>query len=372
MTDKKALSLLKRAYDAPLNTAEQQYCQDKGVMTDSPSATHDELILLIKQAAERVTQERAAEGFLYSITSGDIRYRTALSSLIWARALPKHECSASYVYERYYYCDVCGAKLSTENDKTCLDMALYARQRLLPEKNFMDTCCAGYVLNDLRLFAELPEVRCCDRDIEVLNRIFGLAKEISPQNKATALLKLITTEKQLGLKAGDAYSVLGVLSACGVFDTPEYKSYANGFTGCIERGFVYETDIYYPLNHWRGKHGINYDAIRRIFGEQMYKRLAPDTAVNGAVKRADAAKSPTKSAAESYFRDGEHFIDLDDRMRYYYGLSPLDPSWDREVRFSVTHDLRKRTEIYFEGDTVKKLIYEERFGDSSYRGYVES
>ncbi len=86
----------------------------------------------------------------------------------------------------------------------------------------------------------------------------------------------------------------------------------------------------------------------------------------------DNKSKETKSAAEKYFTDGEHFIDLDNSRRYYYGLSSINPEWDMEVRFSVTHNLYKRSEIYFEGDTVKKLIYEEYYSTSGDKGYLES
>lgn len=204
-----------------------------------------------------------------------------------------------------------------------------------------------------------------------MNGLFGLAKEITSANKVNALLKLISAEKSLDITIPDAYSILGVLSSCGVFDTPEYKSYASGFVPCVDRQFVYELDIYYPLNLWHGKHGINYSAIEKIFGSKIAAEISPDTAICGAVEHKEPKKKPSESKAAQYFTDGRHLIELDDKMRYYYGIAPLNPEWDKEVIYSLTHSIRKRTEIYFEGNVIKKIIYEELSGDTGYRLYQE-
>ena len=42
------------------------------------------------------------------------------------------------------------------------------------------------------------------------------------------------------------------------------------------------------------------------------------------------------------------------------------------VLYSTTYDRRKRTELFFEGDDIKKLIYEEKQGVDGERHYTES
>ncbi len=371
MLDKKIITLLKKSDKNTLSAEELSVLKRSNVFREHQPVSHSELIQQINSAAQADSFEKASEGFLDSISSGDFRYRTALSGLIWANALPEHEFVSQYHYGGYYTCGVCGARLSDDN-KTALDMLSHSRELLVPNKNFMDICCAGYVLNDLLQFAKLPDVQHSERDIYILNRIFGLAREITEKNKATALLKLVRAEKELGLGEADAYSVMGVLSSCGVFDTPEHKSYCDGFVPCGERGFEYETDIYYPLNFWRGRYGINYDAFKRCFSPEICGKITADTAVTGALKTDDTPKTPARSSAWKYFPDNEHILDLTNEQRYYYGLSPVDPKWEKDVRYSTTHSLFKRNTIYFEGDVVKKLIYEEFNSISTRKGYIEA
>lgn len=366
LTDKKALKLLSQTHRRELTGEEINYCIEKNVLSKHKPVSHSELIHQIKSAAAAITAEKAVKGFLYSISSGDHRYRTALSSLIWANSLYEHPLEPLREYNGIITCKICGERF--HNGISFIDMVKYCRDRLIPSKNFMDTGCGGYVLNDLTEFAKLPEVDHCDKDIYIINRMLGLAEEISPTNKVNALLKLIAAEESISLSAADAYSVLGVLSACGAFDTPEYKSCMSGFVPCCERSFVYETDIYYPLNMWRGKYGINYSAFQNAFGNDIASMISP---IKGKVRRTEKSPSRSASAAEEFFRDGEHIIELSNDMRYYYGLFPLDKNWDRQTSFSVTHGIMKRTEMFFDGNTVKKFIYEELAGKDGYKYYLE-
>lgn len=366
LTDTKALKLLSQTHRRELTDKEINYCIEKNVLSKHTPVPHNELIHQIKSAAAAITAEKAVKGFLYSISSGDHRYRTALSSLIWANSLYEHSLEPYREYNGIITCKICGEKF--HNGISFIDMVKYSRDRLIPSKNFMDTGCGGYVLNDLTEFAKLPDAEHCDKDIYIINRILGLAEETSPTNKVNALLKLIAAEESISLSAADAYSVLGVLSACGVFDTPEYKSCMSGFVPCGERNFVYETDIYYPLNMWRGKYGINYSAFENVFGSDIASKIAP---IKGKVQRSEKKSSRASSAAEEFFKDGEHIIELNNEMRYYYGLFPLDKKWDRQTSFSVTHGIMKRTEMFFEGNNIKKFIYEELAGNDGYKYYLE-
>ncbi len=370
MIDAESLDLIPNSRAEKPGAEENSSCNVRCVWSGSEPRSHDEAVLQIKQLADKIPMDKSVKGFLYSISSGDHRYRTALSSLIWARSLPEHAYEPKRDYLGKSTCKVCEMPISAESGNTDFDMEKYKQERLNPRKNFMDICCAGYVLNDLYEFISLPEAEYKAEDIRILNRIFGLAKEISPANKVNALLKRVSADKAIPISAIDAYSVMGVLASCGVFDTPEHISYASGFIRCDEREFLYEMDIYYPLHFWRGKHGILYSAIETLFGNDISQELSEDQAIRGEAEQEE--KKSFVSKAEQSFTDGVHVIDLDDRQRYYFGLAPMNPDWDRVVKYSVTHSTNKRSEIFFDGDRIKKLIYEEIAEGKGYTRYLES
>lgn len=76
MTDKKALKLLSQTRRRELTDKEINYCIEKNVLSKHTPVPHNELIHQIKSAAADISAEKAVKGFLYSISSGDHRYRT--------------------------------------------------------------------------------------------------------------------------------------------------------------------------------------------------------------------------------------------------------------------------------------------------------
>lgn len=360
--DAKALKILKKynPYQNKLKPEEIQYGIEKGVLFEQENLTHDEVLKEIKQLSSEIKLEDTVRAFLYSLSSGENVYRTALSSLIWARSLEDHTPltkSRGAGVRTYYFCEVCSAFIDEESNNVCDDFNKYNRYRYFSGE--LDICQAGYVLLDLREFKKLPKVDYCDEDIKILNRIFGLVKELGSANKASALQKLITAEKTLKATKNEINSILGVLSICGVFDTPENKSCATKFVPNSERDFENDCDLFYPLNFWRAKYGINYEAVEKIFGNITDGKLAPECAICGKVQRDFSEKKVKKSKAEQYFTDGEHSIEISNEQRYYYGLAPINPNWEKQTMYSVTHTLHKRSELYFDGNTLKKIIYEE-------------
>lgn len=332
------------------------------------SMTHDEVINKIKKLSHEIELEDAVRAFLYSLSTCDNKYRTVLSSVIWGRSLVTHEVKKySGYYGSYHYCEICNLRLM-EDDRHCIIAPEYY-SKYRQKGGELDINEAGYVLVDLQEFKKLPKVDYCEKDIAILNRIFGLVKELGPANKVVALQKLITAEKFMKATKHQINAVLGVLAVCGVFDTPEQKSVATTFVGNHERHFSMECDLYYPLNFWRGKYGINYGAVNEIFAPVVGDALSEEKAICGEVVRKQEGK-PRKSKAEKYFEEGKHVIDLSNEQRYYYGLKELKNSWDKITKFSVTYNCYKRSEIYFDGDVIQKMIYEENI-DNKVFSYTE-
>lgn len=360
--DKKAITLLKRYYPwstswqkKPLTEEEIQYCIEKGVMFPALDLPHDQVIKEIKDMADAISMEEAVHAFLYSITSGDNRYSTILSSVIWGRCVPSHHALFSSE-TRNRVCLICSLRMRDE--KYC-DQNLNSYSKFRYYSGEEDIHAAGYVWLDLKEYQELPKVKYDEDSIRILNRIFGLVKELSLSNKSVALQKLITAEKFFPATKNQINTIFAVLSACGIFDTPEHKSISTAFIPNFQRNLVSESEFVYPLNYWRGKHGINYDAVTHIFSGIVGNVLDEENAICGEVKR-EKAERQCKSKAEQYFTEGIHAVEPANESRYYYGLKEISPAWDKVTRFSATYSLYKRTEIYFNGDVVEKVIYEER------------
>ena len=354
---------------------------DKGILIAPYIRSHDDLLKELSEVQSSLKLEDVVNGFLYSLSTGKNQYRTALASYLLARSMPKHEATRDYVpglMHDNYACPVCGMRIDEYH--ICHVEDSFWRYILYYPNNdtakYIQT--PEYALFDLKQFKELPKVSYTKEDIDLLVKILKLAESMADHNNYTALQKLITRGKMIPASGGEINVILGVLSVCGVFQTPEYRGYAERYTPCDSKGFVgMETELFYPLFHWRGRHGINKTALAEIFPSCVTEQLNADTKEVSLTEIYTKNKNekPSDERAKAAFPDDRHIIELDDKRRYFLGLSRLDPSWHKEVRYSVLYAEHRRMEIYFDGNTIRKIICESRKlledGTFSVGSYVE-
>lgn len=386
MIDKKAVMLLKKYYlsykaDGKPSDTDRENAIKSGVLVPDSAMTHDDIVSEIKALSERLSLESAAKAFLYSLSSGDIRYRSAISSLVWARALPEHEFVSNGVEKNEWstpLCVVCGCSHGLDM-KEAVDWNIYNVFRYLPPKQYgrePDYTCAEYVLNDLREFEKMPRVEPCNEDYRILNGIFACVKEMKAHNMDTALLTEIRKQKFLDATGNAIHCILGILSVCGILEGAENKGFLHSYVNFTDHGMGRDGLTFYPLNFWRGKNGVNYQAVAEIFGSFSGDALLPENAIvpETAEKAVHTERKPV-SKAEQYFTDGVYTVTLTNEERRYLALDPLDANWETVSMYSVTYRLKKRTVLFFEGNTIVKVIYEEHSinedGSYSWRNYNE-
>ncbi|MBO4865763.1 MAG: immunity 26/phosphotriesterase HocA family protein [Ruminococcus sp.] len=368
MVDKKAIALLKKYYlsyksEGQPSEADLADAVKSGVFVPDSEMTHDEIVAAVKELSERISLESAAKAFLYSLSSGDMRYRSAVSSLLWAKALPKHELVSNGVEPggwRSPMCIVCGCTHGLETSEN-IDWNKFNVFRYLPPKQYgrePDYVSAEYVLNDLREFEKLPAVEPCDDDYRILNGIFACANEMKSHNMDTALVAEIRKRKFSDATGNAIHCILGILSVCGIFQSDEKKGFLYEFTNRDEQGFGRDGLTFFPLNFWRGKFGVNYDAVNKIFGSFSGDKLLPEKAAAPEKKEEAAPKKKALSKVEQYFKDRDHCIMLTDDERRYLALDPIDKSWETECIYSALRNLRKRIVMFYDGDTIVKVIEE--------------
>ncbi|MCH5186509.1 MAG: hypothetical protein J1F64_10380, partial [Oscillospiraceae bacterium] len=372
MTDKKALALLKKYYlrrrveNKPTEN-EVKNAIASGVLVPNSVMTHDEIVAEIKVLSGRISLEAVAKAFLYSLSSGDTRYRTALSSLVWAKSMPEH-LSADTVHGK---CVICGCSHGLDGAEE-VDWNRYGVFRYLSPVQYgktPDFTCAEYVLNDLVEFEKLPKVEPCDDDYYILNRIFGAVNSMKSHNKDVAIVTEIRKHKILNATGKGIHCLLGTLSICGILEGSEDKGFLHGFKALGGYDFYRDGISFYPLVAWKGKDGINYDAVNEIFGGFCGDKLAPDKAISDDRTASASIAAPTKkinSKAERYFTDGVYCIMLTNEERRYFALDAPDPRWETVSFYSVTYRLKKRTVVFYDENTVVKVIYEEYQGNSIY------
>lgn len=339
---------------------------EKGVLIAPYTLSHDELLKELSEVQSSLDLKDLVNGFLHSLSTGKNHYRTALASYLFARSMPKHEARREHVEGLHMdndACPVCGMRI----DELCVCHVEESLSRYIlyyPNNDTIkDIQTPEYALHDLKQFKDLPKVSYTQKDIDILVDILKLAESMADHNNFTALQKLITKTKMVPASGGEINVILGVLSVCGVFQTPERRGYSECFTSCSDRGFVgMSSELFYPLFYWRGRNGINKIALAEIFPPCVIEQLSADTkevSLTEVYAKSKSVKNKDNRAEEA-FPDERHIIELDDKKRYFLGLLRLDPSWHKEVRYSVLYSERRRMEIYFDGNTIRKIIFETR------------
>ncbi|MBP5654246.1 MAG: hypothetical protein J6X33_01905 [Clostridiales bacterium] len=338
---------------------------EKGVLIEPRNCSHDEVMNELKKAWNALDIKDLVNGFLYSLSTGRNQYRTALASYLIARVMPEHEAKRESVMGPARLndaCPVCGMKLNEDyvchiEDSLSRYTLYYPQKATIPEMQTPE-----YVLFDLKQFKDLPKVSYTEKDVEILVNILKLAESMGDHNNYTALQKLITRSQILDATGNEINVILGVLSVCGVLQTPERKGFAEKFTNIADRrNYGLETEISYPLFHWHGRNGVDKKALKEIFPSCVTEALETDkkdVSLTEVYSKSKTKSKTPKETGERFFTDGKHMIELDDRIRHYYGLQRLDPSWHKEVRYSRLYDGYTRTEVYFEGNSIKKVISE--------------
>ena len=370
LIDKKALILLKKYYlsyktEGQPSENEKENAKKSGVLVPDSITTHDEIVTEIKRMSKLISLDTVAKAFLYSLSSGDMRYRSALSSLVWARSLPEHEMISNGVEKtewQTHVCIVCGCTHGLDTSES-IDWNKYGVFRYLPPKQYgrePNYTCAEYVLNDLREFMKLPAVEPCDEDYRILNSIFACVHKMKSHNMDTALLSEIRKRKFFDATGNAIHCILGILSVCGILEGAEKKGFLHGYVNYNDHGMGRDGLTFYPLNCWRGRDGVNYQAVAEIFGSFSKDKLSPEKAVIHEIEQNPAStEKKSVSGAEQYFTDGVYCIMLNDEERRYLALDPLDKSWEKVTYYSVTYLIKKRTELFYSGNTIVKVIYEE-------------
>ncbi len=368
MLDKKALVILKKYY-LPYHTDVKPSASDlasvihTGVIVPFSAITHDEMVSEIKQLAERISLAAAAKSFLYSLSTGDMRYRTALSSLIWARSLPKH--SSATTEREHGSCSVCGCSHGLDGREN-VDWNEYGVFRFLPPTQYgksPDFTCAEYVLHDLREFEKLPAVEPCEEDYRILREVFAAVGLMKPHSMDTALVSEIRRLKLIQETGNAIHCLLATLSICGILESSEQKGFLHGFTNSRSIGRYRDGLSFYPLFFWRGKDGVNYDVVKEIFGSFSGDKLSPEKAVFSQKKEEKDTTQKADSKAAQYYTDGVYFVNLTNEERHFLALNDLHPEWETVSLFSVTHFLKKRTVLFYEGNSIVKVIHEEQSVD---------
>ncbi len=235
----------------------------EGYMFDpAPIRTHDETLRDLQRVLAKISPESVANAFLYSLSTRQLQYRSALGSYYYALAIPNHSHDGREVCYLCSWLPVDDVD-SPEKELSGYNVFNFERYKWGGVRHTHPE----YALFDLEQFLLLPKVAPTERDWFILKSVLHTAGELQPNKKADAYREQITKKKLLKSNKDEVEGLLNILGICGVLSSADAPCYCECFVDVWHRAPREHTNDYaYPVNYWHVFDGINGDRFRKVFG----------------------------------------------------------------------------------------------------------
>lgn len=247
--------------------ADFELAKSEGYMFDYPQPiSHEETMKRLADVLSAISREDVANAFLYSLSTRQLEYRSALASYYYAIAIPKHENAP----DNYNICTVCGWKQwdSDPNNfelKHGLNQINYWRYKFGGVRAKLNEA-----LFDLEQFAKLPKVAPCNEDIEILKKILGCVNLLTGwRDRAAKLQKAVIHQKIFKTNSYEVENLLTALGICGVLTERNYPALEEKFVTYDEIKRLQFSEWDYPINMWRAYCGVNKERLFKVFGIEL-------------------------------------------------------------------------------------------------------
>ena len=231
-----------------------EYALSRGVMFHPAERRHDDVIPELRQVAARIRPESVGSAFLYSLTTRDLAYRSALGSYSTAAWMPAHKHSGAG------RCSICGEydRLGMREDLNVLNFERLKWGGIRHDNPI-------YQLFDLTQFEKLPAVEATKEDCEILQSILAAALSLPADAWCRDLEKSIS--RFFPSSKSERESLLHILSYSGTIAPRERPGFFRDWPTIVQREQrpTGKIDWTYPIMWWYGRHGVNYEAVDHYF-----------------------------------------------------------------------------------------------------------
>lgn len=266
--DKRALQILFNTYwsasgwtrERRLSAEDFAYAKAQRVMFDPISPAHDEAIAQLHTVLGRVDLRMVADGFLASLSTRRVEWRSALGSYSAVRWMPRHEVAPG---ERQ--CRVCGLYDYKHVKAHDLNVLNFSRLKWGGVQHSDPI----YAALDLELFCEAPPPAPTTEDVRIFREIVAAIASVPPTVTSAQLHKHFPAS----LKANKAErdQLIAILGLCGVLGTAQHPGFGERFLPVNQRPLPdrHYVDMPYPACWWRGSDGVNENRLRAVFGHAL-------------------------------------------------------------------------------------------------------
>jgi hypothetical protein len=226
-----------------------------GVMFAAVEETdHDQLVRKVRKLGSAIDVKRAAEAFVWSLTSRRLDARSALGSLIVARHLPDHPFTPRGG-ERS--CAVCGLYPTETIDRNVLNFERF-------KWGGVRRLDLTYVWHDLERFQRVSTSTPSEADRDLAHRVLSdLAEAPATMTAPRAAVERL---RDIPSNKDERQVLLGILGVCSVLPVPGHPGFKDAFVPDEARSLPPQrfVDMEYPACWWRGENGVDLAAAHEL------------------------------------------------------------------------------------------------------------
>jgi len=231
-----------------INKEDFEYAKSKGLMFDPLQIDHENLCKSISEKINRIDKERIINGFVVSLSTRNLQFRSFLSSYAIARVIENHQ----YKSATNRFCAICGVY---GKEIQTIDLNVLNFEKL--KWGGVRLMHLEYVNFDLSQIEKVEFPRPNKDNLTLLKQLKELIlcseNEDRPRQLEKRLAKLIKSN------ASEREVILNIFGICGILETENQKGFFENNIPMNERELrpVSKTDWSYPVDWWQGKFGIN-------------------------------------------------------------------------------------------------------------------
>lgn len=242
---------------------EFELAKREGYMFDpAPIWSHDETLRMLRRILEKISPSDVANAFLYSLSTRELQYRSALGSYYYALAIPEHSHEEDGTC---YLCNWMKFRKAAEPEREFSGYNIFNFERY--KLGGVRHTSPEYALFDLEQFLLLPKVTPVPEDWKILKSILHAMDELPGSKKAGAYREVITKQKILKSNKSEVEVLLDILGICGILSSADAPCYCDYFTDVWHRAPLEHTNDYtYPVNWWHISDGVNEERFLKVFG----------------------------------------------------------------------------------------------------------
>ena len=240
--------------------------------------THEEMLSQAKKMVVEADERSLAEGFIYGITHKNCReYILPFVAYQFFKNFPIHEKTLHYYgIEKKLIPSFCGVCEYEDNTSLKRNNGVYdgfdesfLQASFLYQARTFISYSVNHALYCLEEGVKFPKVCPSKEDFSTFISAVRLAENIPSTKKVGAYKQALHKSKILPLTGDETQEFINVLSYLNILHPKDLFGFAKKYTPRSEQAesVEHKNDYAYPVCHWHGADGVDYEMIEKLFGK---------------------------------------------------------------------------------------------------------